>query len=190
MDEPRWRRAIPDSEPASACRQDYGLQDEDALGRRVPSTALECCQGGTLDLQALCLGFPVVALYFYPGAERSPDGGDGTLLADAAEHRAFHVCLDDFVARSYRPVGISSESIRDQRASIAAHGLQHQLLCDHDLRIAAELNLPTFELEGVEHYRRLTLIAVRGVITKVFFPVADAGRSASQVLGWLQVHGF
>jgi len=190
MNESARPSAIPGGRQGLA-GQGSGRDLGDLLGRRIPHVELECCQGGpTPDLRALVLGFPVVALYFYPGAERSPDGGEGTLLADVAEHRAFHRRLDDFVALNYRPIGISSESICDQRASVVAHGLQHLLLSDPDLLLATELGLPVFEHEGVEHYRRLTLIVVCGVVARVFFPIADAGRNASQVLGWLRVHGL
>jgi len=42
------------------------------------------------------------------------------------------------------------------------------VLADPDRRLAASLHLPTFEVAGATLYRRVTLIAERGAITKVF----------------------
>jgi hypothetical protein len=35
-------------------------------------------------------------------------------------------------------------------------------------------------------YRRLTLVARRGVVEKVFYPVFPPDRNAADVLGWLE----
>ena len=49
----------------------------------------------------------------------------------------------------------------------------------------AELRLPTFEVEGMTLYRRLTFVAEGGRIAKVFYPVFPPNRNASEVLAWL-----
>ncbi len=54
------------------------------------------------------------------------------------------------------------------------------------LLLADRLGLPTFEADGLRLYRRLTLIARRGCIERVFYPVRSPARHAAEVLEWLQ----
>ncbi len=46
--------------------------------------------------------------------------------------------------------------------------------------------LPTFEVEGMRLYRRITLIARAGRIAKVFYPVFPPDRNAGDVADWLR----
>jgi peroxiredoxin len=50
------------------------------------------------------------------------------------------------------------------------------------------LRLPTFRINGLELYKRLTLIVDRGKIEKVFYPVFPPGKNAEEVLNWLKHH--
>jgi hypothetical protein len=59
------------------------------------------------------------------------------------------------------------------------------VLYDPELRLAAALELPTFEVEGARLYERLTLVARAGVIVKVFYPVFPPDRNADEVIAWL-----
>ena len=49
--------------------------------------------------------------------------------------------------------------------------LPFELLSDRDLRLAYELGLLTFEVEGMFLLKRLTFIANSGLIERVFYPV-------------------
>ena len=46
--------------------------------------------------------------------------------------------------------------------------LPFELLSDNDLRLKAELSLPTFEVANMEFYKRMTLIIKKGYLCKVF----------------------
>jgi peroxiredoxin len=59
------------------------------------------------------------------------------------------------------------------------------VIADPRLRLRAALRLPAFELHGVTYLRRLSLVAERGVIVKVFYPVFPPDRHAAEVLTWL-----
>ena len=48
------------------------------------------------------------------------------------------------------------------------------------------MRLPTFEVEGMKLYKRLTLVVEAGEIVKVFYPVFPPDRDAAAVLGWLR----
>ena len=60
------------------------------------------------------------------------------------------------------------------------------LLSDSGLQLAERLRLPTFEVEGMTLYKRLTLVAEAGEIVKVFYPVFPPDRNAAEVLAWLR----
>jgi peroxiredoxin len=60
------------------------------------------------------------------------------------------------------------------------------LLSDLNLELKQALQLPTFEAEGMELYKRITLIVCDGVIVKVFYPVFTPSNTADDVLKWLQ----
>jgi peroxiredoxin len=51
------------------------------------------------------------------------------------------------------------------------------------------MGLPTFETSGLQLYKRLTFIAERGGIVKVFYPVFPPDRNAGDVLAWLDARG-
>jgi peroxiredoxin len=82
-------------------------------------------------------------------------------------------------------VGVSAQSAAEQAEFAAREHIPFPLLSDPSLRLAAALRLPTFEVAGMTLYRRLTLIAERGAIVKVFYPVFPPDRDAAEVLGWL-----
>jgi peroxiredoxin len=64
--------------------------------------------------------------------------------------------------------------------------LPFELLSDVNLELKQALQLPTFEAEGMELYKRITLIVCDGVIVKVFYPVFPPSNNADEVLKWLQ----
>jgi peroxiredoxin len=57
------------------------------------------------------------------------------------------------------------------------------------MQLAVTLRLPTFEVEGMTLYRRLTLVAEDGRIVKVFYPVFPPDHNAAEVLAWLTDRG-
>jgi peroxiredoxin len=50
------------------------------------------------------------------------------------------------------------------------------------------MRLPTFFVQRVELYKRLTLIIRTGKIEKVFYPVFPPDKNAEEVLAWLKQH--
>lgn len=81
-------------------------------------------------------------------------------------------------------MGLSAQSTEDQR-EFSARDMPYPLLSDPSLRLAAALDLPTFEIGGMTLYKRLTLIARSGVIERVFYPIFPPDRDASNVVHWL-----
>lgn len=63
--------------------------------------------------------------------------------------------------------------------------LPFELLSDNELRLKAELSLPTFDVANMELYKRMTLIIKQGHIVKVFYPVFPSSENAQEVIKWL-----
>lgn len=161
----------------------------DALvGRAIPRLRLERYDGTLVELALLAeLG---VVVYVYPAAASSPDAPGDSAAEDIAQHRVFDERGGDLRGCSLRVVGVSSEPRRAQLMRVVENRVCHQLICDRELQLARALGLPTFTgPDGAQCYRRLTMIAVAGRVTKVFYPVHSAQRSADQVLSWLRASG-
>jgi peroxiredoxin len=63
--------------------------------------------------------------------------------------------------------------------------MPYPLLNDSALVFAGELGLPTFEVEGMRLYKRLTFVARAGTIEWVRYPVFPPGSDAGAVVEWL-----
>lgn len=87
-----------------------------------------------------------------------------------------------FEALGVRVFGLSTQSIEDQREAAERLHLPYPLLSD----AGAALGLPTFEVEGVPLYRRLTLILRDGVVEEVIYPVFPPDAAAAQALERLE----
>ena len=130
-------------------------------------------------------------LYVYPRTGRpgepSPPGWDeipgarGCTPQSCAfrDHHAELLALDVNVA------GLSAQGLEDQIEFARRNQMPFPVISDEWLDLARDPGLPTFEVEGMTLYKRLTLIAERGRIVKVFYPVFPPDRNAQDVLGWL-----
>jgi peroxiredoxin len=98
---------------------------------------------------------------------------------------AFRDHVADLAARGAHVVGISAQPPDEQAEFAERVHIPYPLLSDPELRLAGALRLPTFETAGMRLYRRLTLVARRGTIEKVFYPVFPPDRNAADVLAWL-----
>ncbi len=67
-------------------------------------------------------------------------------------------------------VGISAQSPAEQRSSPRASTSRSSCSATPSLALAEQLRLPTFEVDGMTLYRRLTLVAEADRIVKVFSP--------------------
>lgn len=153
-------------------------------GQEIPHVVLSGGWERPMDLRSIAHLSPIV-LYFYPGCNSSTDDDEETTLIDAALHRTFRDHQPDLEARNYRAIGISSQSNESQQRAALASRATQTLLCDPELELARALPLPTFTRYDARWYERLVMVSDGGRIEKVFFPVADASRSAAQVIAWL-----
>jgi peroxiredoxin len=159
------------------------------VGTELPQLTFEATTGGCVDLRELAAG--TLVLYVYPrtgvpgvdpptGWDEIPGARGCTPQACGfRDHHAELGALGALVA------GLSSQTTGYQQEAAERLRLPFPLLADPDLRLAAALDVPTFTVEGMRLYKRLTLVARAGKVVKVFYPVFPPDRNAEEVLAWL-----
>lgn len=171
--------------------EDDGAADHLA-GMALPWLALPSTLGEAADLATLAAERLVAYVYPRTGTpgQASPAGWDDIPGARGCTPQscAYRDSLAEFEGLGAELVGISAQSVEEQAEFAAREHIPFALLSDPDLRLAAEIGLPTFEVEGMKLYRRLTLVADAGVVVKAFYPVFPPDRDAATVLAWLRAH--
>ncbi len=169
--------------------EDDGAADHLA-GLALPELQLPSTLGDPVDLAAS--GQERLVAYVYPRTgtpgQPSPAGWDDIPGARGCTPQscAYRDALGEFEALGATVIGISAQSPEEQREFAEREHIPFPLLSDSRLRLCDELGLPTFEVEGITLYKRLTFIAEGGKITKVFYPVFPPDRDADKVLVWLK----
>lgn len=170
--------------------EDDGAADH-LVGTALPALDFPGTSGESIRIDTFGSGRTVLYVYprtGQPGVEL-PDGWDEIPGArgctpEACSFRDHHA---DLVAAGASGVfGLSSQDTDYQREAVQRLRLPFQMLSDPKLRLAEELDLPTFDAGGMTLYRRLTMIVKGGVIEHVFYPVFPPTEHAQQVLSWLQ----
>jgi peroxiredoxin len=156
--------------------------------RRVPRLVLDSTQG-SVDLAALAAGRLV--LYIYPGTTRpgrpplpglyAIPGGRGC----TSESRAFRDHVAELTALGAAVAGLSVQTLEEQLEFAKRAEMPFPLIADPNRELERALRIPTLEVAGRVLYRRVTLVAERGTITKVFYPVFPPDRNAEEVVAWL-----
>lgn len=173
--------------------EDDGAADH-LPGVPVPPLALPLSDGGTCDLMALAEGLLVAYVYSRTGipGEPLPEGWDEIPGARGCTPQscAYRDGLAEFEALGATVIGVSAQPADQQREFAQREHIPFPLVSDSRLELVRGLGLPTFDVEGMTLYRRLTFIAERGVIVKVFYPVFPPDRDAATVLDWLRRRVF
>ncbi|MGB7589234.1 MAG: peroxiredoxin [Solirubrobacterales bacterium] len=167
---------------------DDGAADH-LTGLAVPELRLPSTQGGEIDLAELALERLVVYLYPRTGVPGEPLPAGWNDIPGARgctpQSCAFRDTMDEFSRVGATIVGISAQEAAEQVEFAKREHIPFPLLSDPTLRLATLLRLPTFSVEGMTLYKRLTFIAEAGRIGKTFYPVFPPDRNATEVLAWL-----
>ena len=98
---------------------------------------------------------------------------------------AFRDHAAELAALGAAVAGLSAQSLDDQREFAERNRMPFPVVSDEHLELARALGLPTFEVEGLRLYKRVTLVAERGEVEKIFYPVFPPDRNAEEVLAWM-----
>ena len=157
-------------------------------GMRLPSVPLASTANNVVDLSTL-EGRTVVYCYPMTGrtGENLPLGCNEIPGATGCtpQSGAFRDHYAELRALGARVFGISTQDTDYQTEAAERLHLPFELLSDENLRLAAALVLPTFEVEGMVLLKRLAFVANGGLIEKVFYPVFPPSKSAEEVVEWL-----
>ncbi|MEL6839553.1 MAG: peroxiredoxin [Pseudomonadota bacterium] len=161
-------------------------------GIALPDVTLMATSGPSVTLSDLN-GLAVI--YVYPMTGRPdrdlPDGWDQIPGArgctpQSCAFRDHHAELKALGVRHL--FGVSTQRTDYQREAAERLHLPFPLLSDAGRKLGDALDLPGMEVAGQHLHKRLTMIAVDGVIKKVFYPVFPPDRDADNVTLWLQSH--
>lgn len=158
-------------------------------GQRIPAIPLVATSDETISLGTLP---GVVVAYFYPMIGR-PDSlplvgwneipGARGCTPQSCAFRDYHAELKNFADNVF---GISAQPVDDQKEARSRLQLPFELLNDSHLALTQAMRLPTFVYQKSTLIKRLTIIAIDGIIHKVFYPVFPPNRNAQDVLEWLK----
>ena len=171
--------------------EDDGAADR-LPGAQVRSVVLPATDGERVDLAEAAAGDGFFVVYVYPqtGVPGRPLPSDWDAIPGARgctpQSCAFRDSARELAELGANVFGVSAQPLAEQREFATREHLPYPLLNDSEFRLAEELGLPTFEAHGDRYYRRLTFIADRGRIAKVFYPVFPPQDNAGDVIAWLR----
>jgi peroxiredoxin len=169
--------------------EDDGAADH-LPGLELPSLGLPSTLGGEGDLAEMSRGCLVAYVYPRTGTPGVPlpDGWDDIPGARGCTPQscAYRDSLAEFEGLGAAVVGVSAQTPDEQREFAEREHIPFPLLSDAGLELASRLRLPTFEVDGMTLYKRLTLVAEAGRVVEAFYPVFPPDRNAAEVLAWLR----
>lgn len=171
---------LPEPEDDGACNHLHDFS--------LPSIWLLATNGQLVDFSQA----ESVVIYCYPMTGRPdvqlPDGweqipGARGCTPQSCSFRDHYSELQGLGSEVY---GLSTQTTEYQKEAKIRLQLPFELVSDNTLKFINALNLPTFEVEGVQLSKRVTLIARNGIIKKVFYPVFPPDKNADQVIEFLR----
>ena len=158
-------------------------------GLEIPNLVLPSSQGSVDHAE---LAASRLVLYVYPRTGRPGvpmlAGWDDIPGARGCTPQScgFRDHAAELAAEGARVAGVSAQPLDDQVEFAERNSIPYPVISDEWLELERWLGLPTFDLEGMTLYKRLALVAERGRIVKVFYPVFPPDRNAEEVLEWLR----
>jgi len=161
---------------------------EHLTGMNLPEIELSCTDGNSINIGTQT-GNRVI--YIYPMTGRPnvalPEGwneipGARGCTPQSCSFRDLHDDLKEYTTL----YGLSSQDTNYQQEAKSRLHLPFELLSDSSLLLKQKLSLPTFIADGIERYKRMTLIIINNVIEKAFYPVFPPEQNAAEVLSWLE----
>jgi peroxiredoxin len=169
--------------------ENEGVMDK-FKNKNFPNISLPNQDGNLLNLHRLDT-FRMV-LYFYPMTGRPdrslPDNWNNIPGARGCtiETCSFRDNYDEIISLNAVPIGISSQSVDDNKEMTSRLKVPYDVLSDEKLELCTELNIPTFLIDSKVFLKRITLIVEKNIIKKVFYPINEINKHIDEVLKWLK----
>lgn len=176
---------LPDNLPVP---KDDGLASH-LIGLSLPDLIFTSTANDEIHLDQLSKR---TVIYVYPMTGRPdvllPDGWDEIPGARGCTPQScsFRDHYSELKALDTDVFGLSTQSTEYQSEAKQRLHLPFELLSDANLVMKEALHLPTFEVDDMTLYKRITLIVEAGVITKTFYPVFPPSQNAEAVISWLR----
>jgi peroxiredoxin len=175
---------LPEGLPAPV---DDGACDH-LLGMTVPDLTLDS-SSGPVDLREL--GADLAVLYVYPRTglpgRPTPDAWNAIPGARGCTPQscAFRDHAAELADLGARVAGMSTQTLAEQEEFAQREHMPFPVIADPGRLLGAALRLPTFGFEGMELYKRVTLVLANGHVIRFFYPVFPPHRNAGDVVAWL-----
>jgi peroxiredoxin len=159
-------------------------------GKDMPALALASTAGRQVRLHEQSQSRTV--FFFYPrtgrpGVSISPEWNAIPGARGCTPHScAYRDLYAEFRQLNTAVFGVSSQDTEYQQELVRRTNLPYEVLSDREFRLTDALRLPTFQFEGMRLIKRLALVAEKGRIVKVFYPVFPPDKNAETVLAWLR----
>ncbi len=111
----------------------------------------------------------------------TPDARGCTLL-----NCTFRDKYDQIISENAIPIGISTQSIDDNKEMASRLSIPFDILSDENQEIKNLLNLPVFSISSKNYLKKLVLIIEKNIIKKVFYPIYPIDKHIEEVLKWLK----
>ena len=160
------------------------------INKSIPNIFLPNQDGNLLHLYRLDT-FRMV-LYFFPMTGR-PDRPlpENWNNIPGVKGCTIQTCLfrdnyDEIISLNTVPIGISTQSVEDNKEMTRRLAIPFDVLSDEKLELKTALNLPIFSVNGKNYLKRFTFIIEKNIIKKVFYPIYSSDKHIGDVLKWLQ----
>ena len=133
-----------------------------------------------------------VVIYFFPMTGR-PDRPLPHNWNNIPEARGstMQICrfrdkYDELISLNAVPIGISTQSVDDNKEMTNRLGVTYDILSDEKLELQNILKLPTFSIKDKFYIKLITIIVEKKIIKKVFYPIYSTDKHIVEVLKWLK----
>ncbi|PPC85514.1 MAG: peroxiredoxin [Methylotenera sp.] len=158
-------------------------------GLFLPDIQLSATNGEFIQLNKL-LGRYVIYIYPMTGQPNValPKGWDSIPGARGCTPQScsFRDHAIELAILNTKIFGLSSQTTEYQLETKNRLHLPFELLSDASLELKKSLKLPTFYVNSLELYKRLTMIVENNRIIKTFYPVFPPDKNVDDVIEWLK----
>jgi peroxiredoxin len=159
-------------------------------GKLLPFVELASTSADPVDLQGAARSGLVLYVYPRTAVPGQPLPANWHEIPGASgcttESCAFRDHASELRSLGAQVIGLSSQSLEEQREFAERQHIGYPLLSDPTLVLHRLLGLPVFEADGQQLYKRITLIFERQRIVKVFYPIYPPDSHPAEVAAWLR----